>query len=779
MRDFEEAMKEISHIYSNAAFRQSNENSRQCPDKTKSDNNTHLNIASSHRKLCYNCHQYGHYARSCPSVRDSSNDGYKMHRMTSYCQAAHQVISPGVENKNKTLMFINVKINDHSIKGLVDTGSEITMISHEIALSLGLTIDRYKGHKIKGVNGVHVEITGQSKVNVVIFDDRNERVIPITVLTVQNFQLKFLLGYDFNYASKSLIDIFNNKIIFDPRAARNQQIISTLHSTNNVEGIANCAIVNDSTPKNDVTKVRPKSANASNMSCHVKRNLEIDDNLIECKKRLDFSDTIELVDSNSILNSFAIEHRPQGNRTTANSDEKFDAMSVKRTAEIIKKDFLAYGIFKEILKRVEPNTEIWPTALTLCHYCISLNCILGDQCPQKVLHESEQYSEDVFLRRTNVYSLCLRYDTWLSRKQNKSWGNKTKITEKVLKFDNSDLKEIAECMFQDLYTRAVDETYDHLNVIYYYYRLCYYCNRYKCCDTDQICNFKPAFDKCKSYRAFKQLERQELGITMKNYLERNKVSQEIIETYRLNESKLVKYPIIDITNERPQKAESMSVFFEDKIEAGNNAVTDCDYENSSTHYSNYGMEIEVLTSNAVSISEKENAEKIMFCNASYNTNGKEILFLCESNSNDKCNHLNANEIKKNSKTYLHILRNKTQKLLLLLFLMSLFGIFEIYKSIEISSIITTTNTSDDYNFPQDFNREKVMNETTLNSPRHSCVYAYQSNSSEYLQNLIKFYSINKSDYKNVLKSKQFIFRLYLVMAISLTTLFLENFFKIT
>jgi hypothetical protein len=499
--------------------------------------------------------------------------------MTSYCQAAHQVISPGVENK--TLMFINVKINDISIKGLVDTGSEITMISHEIALSLGLTIDRYKGHKIKGVNGAPFEITGQSKVNVVIFDDYNERVIPITVLTVQNFQLKFLLGHDFHYASKSLIDIFNNKIIFDPRVARNQQIISTLHNINNVEGIANCVIANGSTPINDETKVRPKSANTSNISCHVKRKLESDDDLIECKKRLDCSDTIKSVASSSIANSIVIENRAQRICTTAISNEKFDIMSVKRTAKIVQKDFLAYEMFKEILKRAEPSTEIWPIALKLCHYCLSLNCTLGDQCPQRVLFKSEKYSEDLFLRRSNVYSLCLTYDTWLSKqyKLMELKKNKSVIMKESIRFDKSDLKEIAECMFQDLYTRAVDETYDKLNVIYYYHRLCNYCNRFECCDKDQTCNFKPAFDKSKNYRVFKKFERQELEIQMQNYLVRHKVSKEVVDKYRSTKNELKKYPIVDILNARPKEVESRPVL------VGNekSGFIDNGYENNSTH----------------------------------------------------------------------------------------------------------------------------------------------------------------------------------------------------
>jgi hypothetical protein len=46
------------------------------------------------------------------------------------------------------------------------------------------------------------------------------------------------------------------------------------------------------------------------------------------------------------------------------TDEKFDVMSFERTAEIVKKDFLAYEIFKETSRPGELNTEIWPIVLT-------------------------------------------------------------------------------------------------------------------------------------------------------------------------------------------------------------------------------------------------------------------------------------------------------------------------------------------------------------------------------------------------------------------------------
>jgi hypothetical protein len=246
------------------------------------------------------------------------------------------------------------------------------------------------------------------------------------------------------------------------------------------------------------------------------------------------------------------------------------------------------------------------------------------------------------------------YDKWLSKQNEvkKLKKNKNGIMNERIRFDKSDLKEIAECIFQDLYTRAVDETYDKLNVIYYYHRLCNYCNRFECCDKDQTCNFKPVFDKSKNYRAFKEFERQELEIQMQNYLVRHKVSKEIVDKYRSTKNELKKYPIVDILNAKPKEVESRPVLVGNDI-IGNekSGLIDNGYENTSIHDSNQEMYTGILTSNNAPVSEKETAENFLFCNATYNDNGKEILFSCESNFKNECYHLNANEIKKNSKAF--------------------------------------------------------------------------------------------------------------------------------
>ncbi len=69
-----------------------------------------------------------------------------------------------------------------------------------------------------------VEITVQTGVKVTVFDVENECSIPITAVTIKNVHLNFLLGYDFHFASKSLIDVYNNKIVFNSAAVQKAAI---------------------------------------------------------------------------------------------------------------------------------------------------------------------------------------------------------------------------------------------------------------------------------------------------------------------------------------------------------------------------------------------------------------------------------------------------------------------------------------------------------------------------------------------------------------------------
>ena len=112
-------------------------------------------------------------------------------------------------------MFITVKLHNHMIQALVDTGSEVTMISQDLVSELGLPINKYTGRKIHGVNRKPVKIIGETPLEIVVFDKQCEKKIRVIGVIIENFHLNLLLVYDFHHIARSIIDIYNNNIMFE------------------------------------------------------------------------------------------------------------------------------------------------------------------------------------------------------------------------------------------------------------------------------------------------------------------------------------------------------------------------------------------------------------------------------------------------------------------------------------------------------------------------------------------------------------------------------------
>jgi hypothetical protein len=306
------------------------------------------------RNICYSCQQPGHHSRNCPFRRSANVENG--HSNASFLVA--QAISPLVDNYNNRLMFISVKLNGHIIKALVDTGSEITMISDKLAEELGLRITKYKGKQVTGVNAQPVEITGQTQINVVVFDPDGERSIPITAMTIRNFHMNFLLGYDFHYASKSVIDIYNNNIVFNSLAVQNpmrmktpiSNNISKMHSIENIEVPPNGMQIVKCVPSSKRTIPDIECFAKSNPSLLSKRKIFVKDQNIKVKDGIAKVPVINLSDNRVAISAGSIvsDYELPIICAAANS-QGFDIKSNPRITKIVEEDRVAYETFCKIL----------------------------------------------------------------------------------------------------------------------------------------------------------------------------------------------------------------------------------------------------------------------------------------------------------------------------------------------------------------------------------------------------------------------------------------------
>jgi transposase InsO family protein len=510
------------------------------------------------RNICYNCQKPGHHSRNCPLRGSASNRNGQSNASFYVAQA----ISPSVDNYNNRLMFIDVKINGRFIKGLVDTGSEITMIADKLANDLGLVITEYKGKRINGVNSQPVEITGQTLVNLVVFDADNERSIPITAVTVKDFHLNLLLGYDFHFTSRSLIDIYHNNIVFNSAAKSEtspinikplgQKEINKMHSIENIEVPPNGMNVIKCAPSNKRKILHTDCIARSNPNLLSRRKIFVKDQNIKVRDGIASIPVINLsndpvaISAGSIVSDYEL---PTLCATATAQD--LDLMADPKITKIIEEDSVAYGIFCKIVDLTKGIPEIVSSiACRLCLYCTSIECQEGDQCPKRdfYLNNLSSYRDFVYERRMHVLILSSEY-TLRSLLQRGKIGNESTLNDprvggnlSTIVFNDVDIKLSAECLFQELYTRAVDETFDKHNVIYFFHRICGFCNRYNCSDPDFQCVHIPALSKSDNYKRFKEAERKELNVLLKEYVERHNLSTDVVEKYRNT-----KRVIVDLT----------------------------------------------------------------------------------------------------------------------------------------------------------------------------------------------------------------------------------------
>jgi hypothetical protein len=158
----------------------------------------------------------------------------------------------------------------------------------------------------------------------------------------------------------------------------------------------------------------------------------------------------------------------------------FDIKSNPKIAKVVEKDNVAYGTFCKILDLAKGIPEIVSSiAIRLCIYCSSVDFQYGEHCLKRDLYFDgiKSYRDDVFESRMHVMILRAEYTLWsLLQKDNIKeesvvGHNKACSNGNGILFNENDIKLSAECLFQELYVRAVDETFDPHNVIYFFDRI--------------------------------------------------------------------------------------------------------------------------------------------------------------------------------------------------------------------------------------------------------------------------------------------------------------------
>jgi len=172
---------------------------------------------------CFICNRGGHTAKFCVySSGTKSKIKTKpkqietqiniMHRMPSISVKQIGVPTLSVENE---LLYLEISLNDEPINAVIDTGSNVSIMSEELARKLEVPILPFEGLPVRTATGEAVKAFGECELPLSFQNSNRKSTMRIDVIVVKDFKFPLVLGNNFNIAAGTIIDFRNKAIVFE------------------------------------------------------------------------------------------------------------------------------------------------------------------------------------------------------------------------------------------------------------------------------------------------------------------------------------------------------------------------------------------------------------------------------------------------------------------------------------------------------------------------------------------------------------------------------------
>ncbi|XP_053212264.1 uncharacterized protein LOC128395805 [Panonychus citri] len=193
---------------------------------------------SSDRKsiICHYCNKPGHKKYQCLS-RKRDEERKRKENETNYPSTSGyknpnnnwsrpKVVSMVLRNSvlqnlfnsidDNNLIFMKVKINDIDFSALVDTGSDVTIITREIVNRLHVSIESYQGPRTDTASNLPLKPSGQITLTFTLIDSHSEIIkIQSTVMVVDYLPagIEILIGQDIARIASLEINCSNKTVV--------------------------------------------------------------------------------------------------------------------------------------------------------------------------------------------------------------------------------------------------------------------------------------------------------------------------------------------------------------------------------------------------------------------------------------------------------------------------------------------------------------------------------------------------------------------------------------